>query len=167
MKRLLSSVLLFAALLLGNAAQAQETAYFTLTSSVDSTAWIALPPSAVAPATAGSNDERYMAAVADIGFSFHFGAENYSQFSCNSNSTVKLGSEQVRTGFYSTPFSLANYSQHMPKIIPFGADLAWEDTARHYIRYATVGAAPNRTLVIEMCLPTNYSTVRYNDTVKM
>lgn len=167
MKRLLSSVLLFAALLLGNAAQAQETAYFTLTSSVDSTAWIALPPSAVAPATAGSNDERYMAAVADIGFSFHFGAENYSQFSCNSNSTVKLGSEQVRTGYYSTPFSLANYSQHMPKIIPFGADLAWEDTARHYIRYATVGAAPNRTLVIEMCLPTNYSTVRYNDTVKM
>ncbi len=124
---------------------------------------------------AGSNDDA--SAVNDIGFTFYFDGQPYTQFSVSSNGLIGLGSQQVTpcwlnqlttpsgecdgTGGYD--FTLAN----VPHIAPFWDDLRIPDSRNDGfdsdISYGLIGEAPNRILVINFRdIETDYFNFNYS-----
>ncbi len=80
--------------------------------------------------------------VANIGFTFYFMGQAYSQFSINDNGNMRLGSTGIQGG---TPYSIPNTT--VPLLNPFGNDMRVGTDGR--VAFKVVGSAPNRVLVVQ------------------
>lgn len=131
-------------------ANAQESP-FAYSTGVDSSYWITL----TSPTNVFSNypllPNDAASQVMDMGFSFMFGTATYTQFSVNSNGQMRLGSQDIARSPYQGHFWSYNVQSNMPHITGMGYDAVNYDTSC-YIRYQTLGTAPNRVLVVEFML---------------
>jgi len=106
-----------------------------------------------------------VSAVYDLGFSFKFGATNYTQFSVNADGNLKFGETVTGTRNYNKPFSTDNdnVSTNAPKINFFGCDGYMPSEADGgYVKYEVLGTTPNRVCVIEFATSTYSSSSRGN-----
>ena len=85
--------------------------------------------------------------VKSIGFTFTFAGTDYTDYSVNTDGYIRLGTTNIGTSYYSTPFG-SNLSNDLPKIVAYGRDgyLTSED----YVYAQVFGSSPNRVLVIEI-----------------
>ena len=160
--------MLMALMIVPFASQAQLNAMYQFSTGVDATKWYTLTTDSVmlldaasftTSETATTGDSK-KTEVTNIGFTFSFAGVDYTQFSVNSDGTVRLGSTQVGTGAYSNPFSASNANTNAPKICGLGCDgcMVFGD----YIAYEVFGTAPERVCVIEVSTGTYNSTTRSN-----
>lgn len=91
----------------------------------------------------GANLDDTASAVTNIGFDFWFQGVRFTQFSANSNGDVRLGGVAVQGGSPYQALAQAGISL----LSPFSSDLRTHTTGR--VHFKVIGAAPNRTLVIE------------------
>ena len=136
------------------ATRAQDVSAYRLDTGVDSTMWIPLTSSATHISAIEGEDDEYSELI-NIGFTFMFGGESYTQFSCNSNGRMRLGS--VCSYYWLQPFTTltnATYND-LPFITAFGMDNTLEGSGAH-VMYELVGTAPNRIMVIEYFTPSVY-----------
>ena len=103
------------------------------------------------PTTILATEGDYSASsVQNLGFTFKFGATNYTQFSVNSDGNLRFGSTVTGTDNYRTPFSTDNIAQNSPKINFFGCDGYLPSSANGgYVKYEVLGTSPNRVGVVE------------------
>ena len=161
MKHKLSILMLLAALIVPWAAKAQTVTLesYGFTTGVDATKWVDMT-SATSLSFAASGDYA-VSTVQNIGFSFPFASETYTQFSVNSDGNLRLGSTVTGTSNYSTPFSSSNASVNNPKINFFGCDGYLDATYGHYVKMLnTVDASGDTLLVVEFSTGTYTSTTR-------
>lgn len=92
----------------------------------------------------GANLDDTASAVANIGFDFYFQGVRFSQFSANSNGLIRMGAVAVQGGSPYKPLAQAGQSL----ITAYGADQRTVVTTGK-VHFKVIGAAPNRTLVIE------------------
>ncbi|MBR3724067.1 MAG: hypothetical protein IKN11_01580, partial [Bacteroidales bacterium] len=93
----------------------------------------------------GNNTTTGMSNVCNIGFPFTLGATTHTQFSANTNGTVRLGSGIASPGFYNQP--LGSNISNGPKIEPFGRRGRYDNSC--YTRMALLGDSGSRVLVVE------------------
>ena len=167
MKAFLRSLTLVAALCVGWAANAQSLADYTYATGVDATKWVTITDSTNLLGT-GNADGR-ASSLQNIGFTFPFGEDVYTQFSVNSDGNLRLGSTVTGTGAYSTPFNTYANSNN-PKINFLGCDGYFLDTIHYVYAENTVDANNDSILAVEFCLGTYTSATRsqkYNWQVHM
>ena len=167
MKAFLRSLTLVAALCVGWAANAQSLADYTYATGVDATKWVTITDSTNLLGT-GNADGR-ASSLQNIGFTFPFGEDVYTQFSVNSDGNLRLGSTVTGTGAYSTPFN-TNANSNNPKINFLGCDGYFLDTIHYVYAENTVDANNDSILAVEFCLGTYTSATRsqkYNWQVHM
>ena len=167
MKAFLRSLTLVAALCVGWAANAQSLADYTYATGVDATKWVTITDSTNLLGT-GNADGR-ASSLQNIGFTFPFGEDVYTQFSVNSDGNLRLGSTVTGTGAYSTPFNTYANSNN-PKINFLGCDGYFLDTIHYVYAENTVDANNDSILAVEFCLGTFTSATRsqkYNWQVHM
>ena len=167
MKAFLRSLTLVAALCVGWAANAQSLADYTYATGVDATKWVTIADSTNLLGT-GNADGR-ASSLQNIGFTFPFGEDVYTQFSVNSDGNLRLGSTVTGTGAYSTPFNTYANSNN-PKINFLGCDGYFLDTIHYVYAENTVDANNDSILAVEFCLGTYTSATRsqkYNWQVHM
>ncbi len=167
MKAFLRSLTLVAALCVGWAANAQSLADYTYATGVDATKWVTIADSTNLLGT-GNADGR-ASSLQNIGFTFPFGEDVYTQFSVNSDGNLRLGSTVTGTGAYSTPFN-TNANSNNPKINFLGCDGYFLDTIHYVYAENTVDANNDSILAVEFCLGTYTSATRsqkYNWQVHM
>ena len=167
MKAFLRSLTLVAALCVGWAANAQSLADYTYATGVDATKWVTITDSTNLLGT-GNADSR-ASSLQNIGFTFPFGEDVYTQFSVNSDGNLRLGSTVTGTGAYSTPFN-TNANSNNPKINFLGCDGYFLDTIHYVFAENTVDANNDSILAVEFCLGTYTSATRaqkYNWQVHM
>ena len=137
------------------AMQAQEVQYYRMDTGSDTSMWITLSSSAThVLAVEGEDDET--SGLINIGFTFSFGGSSYTQFSCNSNGRLRLGSVPC-SNHWLLPFTELTDPMYndLPFITAFGMDNTLEGSGSH-VKYELVGTAPNRILVIEYRTPSEY-----------
>ena len=159
MRKVLQKLMLAVAVLLPLASQAQLNTYLFSTG-VDATRYYELTADSTV-LKVGSGQDSYATPVTNIGFTFNFAGVDYTQFSANSDGTVRLGSTVVGTGAYSTPFSATNAGTNAPKICGLGCD-GYLTSGGDYIAYQLFGTTGNHVLVIEISTGTYNSTTRDN-----
>lgn len=157
MKAFLRSLTLVAALCVGWAANAQSLADYTYATGVDATKWVTITDSTNLLGT-GNADGR-ASSLQNIGFTFPFGEDVYTQFSVNSDGNLRLGSTVTGTGAYSTPFN-TNANSNNPKINFLGCDGYFLDTIHYVYAENTVDANNDSILAVEFCLGTYTSATR-------
>lgn len=157
MKAFLRSLTLVAALCVGWAANAQSLADYTYATGVDATKWVTITDSTNLLGT-GNADGR-ASSLQNIGFTFPFGEDVYTQFSVNSDGNLRLGSTVTGTGAYSTPFN-TNANTNNPKINFLGCDGYFLDTIHYVYAENTVDANNDSILAVEFCLGTYTSATR-------
>ncbi len=166
MKRLFQSLVLVVLMALPWLSFAQFSTY-NFNTGVDQSRWIQLSTAAwdtTMPAS-GSGDS-FKTPVQSIGFSFEIGGTAYTQFSMNSDGCLRLGSTEVGTSYYTTPFNATNAAQNNPKIIGIGRDGRMRAYASPYadlgcyLKYEVVGTAPNRVLVAEFNVASYTTTIQ-------
>ena len=157
MKAFLRSLTLVAALCVGWAANAQSLADYTFATGVDATKWVTITDSTNLLGT-GNADGR-ASSLQNIGFTFPFGEDVYTQFSVNSDGNLRLGSTVTGTGAYSTPFN-TNANSNNPKINFLGCDGYFLDTIHYVYAENTVDANNDSILAVEFCLGTYTSATR-------
>lgn len=81
-------------------------------------------------------------AVTNIGFEFFFQGIRYTQFSVNSNGTLRLGATAVGSTLYDP---LAQNAQAL--ITAYGADQRTHSSGK--VHYRVTGTSPNRKLIVE------------------
>ena len=145
------------ALILPCATQAQSLLDYTFSTGTDATAWVTLSSSATEVSSIYDDDQG--SSLINIGFTFQFGGTDYTQWSCNSNGRVRLGSTAV-SNYWVNPFttsSLTNtsYGSDLPLLAAFGMDNTLAGSGV-WVKYEVVGTAPNRMLVIEYRTPSEY-----------
>ena len=158
--------MLVALMIVPFASQAQVGTYLFSTG-VDNTHWYTLTSDSTmlldalsfTTSTTASTGDSKRTDVANIGFTFNFGGVDYTQFSANSDGTVRLGSTQIVTSGYSSPFG-TNASSNTPKICGLGCDGCM--VAGDYIAYQLFGTEGNRVAVIEISTGTFTSSTRGN-----
>ena len=143
--------LLFMALMVPWMTQAQDLGTYTFHTGVDASKWVVLD--ATATELLGASNDDAASSVANIGFDFPFGEDTYSQFSVNSNGSMRLGAGAMGTSYSYGQF---NNSDYMPKISGCAADLG--TCTGGYIKYQLVGTAPERVLVVEYKLGHTWSS---------
>ena len=163
-KHLQKLLLIVAMMVVPWVTQAQSLSDYAFSTGTDSTAWVTLSSSATA-VTAAYDDDSY-SSVMSIGFTFEFAGVSYTQWSCNSNGRVRLGSTCV-SEYWVNPFTTASltdnsYGSDTPLISAFGMDNTLAGTGV-WLKYEVVGTAPNRMLVIEYRTPSEYD--EYGDLV--
>ncbi|NII29246.1 hypothetical protein HB364_29475 [Pseudoflavitalea sp. X16] len=89
----------------------------------------------------GSSDDG-VTNVADIGFSFSYGCNTYTQFKASTNGWLSLGDNSITA----LPTNAMNTTGSGPVIAPLWDDLR---TASNGITYSVTGTAPNRVLTVE------------------
>ena len=156
--------MLLMALLVPWAARAQNLSdSYAFTTGVDSTAWMTLSSSAteiLTPASSGSDSKASL--VTNLGFTFTFAGVDYTQFSVNTDGTLRFGSTVVTTGSYGTPFGSSNITANQPKICALGCD-GYMKTGG-YGKYEVVVDDNGDTVgVMEMQTSTYNSTSRPGD----
>ena len=143
LKRMLSVLAL--SLLLGAEMQAQKIVdTWGFTTGVDTSLWMDIT-GMDSTIIDGNNTTTGMSNVCNIGFPFTLGATTHTQFSANTNGTVKLGSGIVSPGSYNQP--LGSNISNGPKIEPFGWRGRYDDSC--YTRMALLGDSGSRVLVVE------------------
>ncbi|MBP5541806.1 MAG: fibronectin type III domain-containing protein, partial [Bacteroidales bacterium] len=151
-KHLLQNLLLIAALLVPWSTQAQMLSDYTFSTGVDATKWITLTSPTTIFST-GVDDNA--SSLYNIGFSFPFGDDSYTQFSVSSNGIFKLGSPAASSSTTAGQFNSSNYTTSLPKICGVAKDIGTAGTG--YVRYQLTGTAPNRVLVCEYLMGYTYS----------
>jgi hypothetical protein len=91
----------------------------------------------------GSNNDDTPSAVQNIGFTFRFEGNAYTQFSVSPDGWIRLGGGAASNEFTNSVISTTN----IPKIYPYWDDLATGTNGN--VRYQVTGTAPNRILVVE------------------
>ena len=157
MKAFLRSLTLVAALCVGWAANAQSLADYTYATGVDATKWVTITDSTNLLGT-GNADGR-ASSLQNIGFTFPFGEDVYTQFSVNSDGNLRLGSTVTGTSAYTTPFN-TNANSNNPKINFLGCDGYFLDTIHYVYAENTVDANNDSILAVEFCLGTYTSSTR-------
>lgn len=152
MLKFLRTFAMAAMLLLPFASQAQLNTYLFSTG-VDNTMWYTLTNDSTV-LKVGSGNDSYATPVTNIGFTFNLAGTDYTQFSANSDGTLRFGSTAVGTGSYSNPLSATNAGTNAPKVCGLGCD-GWLPTGG-YIAYQLFGTEGSRVLVVEI------STRTYN-----
>ena len=137
---------------------AQTLGEYSFSTGVDANKWITISDSTNLLVT-GTNDSRY-SAVENIGFTFPFAEDVYTQFSVNSDGNLRLGPTVTGTGSYSNPFNSSNSNTNSPKINFFGCDGYYLDTIHYVYAENTVDANNNSFLCVEFCLGTYTSATR-------
>ena len=165
MKKFLRTLML-AAMFLPFVSQAQLSAVYQFSTGIDNTRWYTLTSDSVmlldaasfTTSTTATTGDSKRTDVTNIGFSFYFAGTNYTQFSVNSDGTVRLGATQVGTGSYTTPFSASNANTNAPKICGLGCDgcMVYGD----YIAYQLFGTEGSRVAVIEVSTGTYTAATR-------
>jgi Carboxypeptidase regulatory-like domain/Fibronectin type III domain/G8 domain len=89
-----------------------------------------------------ANTDDTASSLTNIGFDFYFMGARYTQFSVNENGVLRLGAS-AQTGSPYQPLAQAG----IPIITAYGADQRTHTTGS--VRFKVIGAAPNRTLVVE------------------
>ena len=112
--------------------------------------------------SATSHDD-HASSVYNIGFTFYIEGTGYTQFSVNSNGQIKLGSTEIGTSPYSTPFNVSNAASNAPKIIGIGRDIS---TTPDGIKYGVYGSYPNRIFVCQFSMAASTSANSSNIDVK-
>ena len=155
MKKHLQLLALLVALFVPWATQAQDVQDYLFSTDTSSSAWITLSNSASTVSGISQEDDAN-SGVMNIGFTFQFAGTNYTQWSCNSNGRVRLGSTAVDYG-YTPPFSgqYTAYTADLPLIAPFTGDFDTYST-NGGARYELTGTAPNRIFVIQFALDPNW-----------
>ncbi|MBW3131017.1 T9SS-dependent choice-of-anchor J family protein [Hymenobacter profundi] len=104
-------------------------------------------------ATANTDDAN--SAAQNIGFSFRYNAQNFTQFVLNTNGYLRLGSAAPSTAyFFSDPDKItggplnSTNAADVNLLLPFNEDLTAGTSPTEY-RTATTGAAPNRVCTIQ------------------
>ena len=156
MKAFLRSLILIVALCAGCVANAQSLDEYLFSTGVDTNKWINLSSYTDVSVT-GSGDS-WASSVMNIGFSFPFDEDVYTQYSVNSDGNLRLGSTVTGTSAYSSPFSSSNSNTNCPKINFFGCD-CYLVLNTHYIHSQLFG---DTLLVVEYCLGPYSSTYRNN-----
>ena len=143
LKRMLSVLAL--SLLLGAEMQAQKIVdTWGFTTGVDTTLWMDIT-GMDSTIIDGNNTTTGMSNVCNIGFPFTLGATTHTQFSANTNGTIKLGQGIASPGSYNQP--LGSNISNGPKIEPFGRRGRYDDSC--YTRMALLGDSGSRVLVVE------------------
>lgn len=124
---------------------------------VDATKWVTITDSTNLLGT-GNADGR-ASSLQNIGFTFPFGEDVYTQFSVNSDGNLRLGSTVTGTSAYSTPFN-TNANSNNPKINFLGCDGYFLDTIHYVYAENTVDANNDSILAVEFCLGTFTSATR-------
>ena len=159
MKKILLLTLML--LTLGLSGFAQTLADYTFTTGTDANKWQTLTTT-TSLITPGAGDYG-VTTVHDIGFSFTFGSEAYTQFSVNADGNLRFGPTVTGTSNYSTPFSSSNANINAPKINMLGCDGFLSDSGHVY--HEVIGTAPNRVCVIEIFTST-YTTSSRNSVLR-
>ena len=161
----LSRLFIVAVLCLPLALSAQLSAVYQFTTGVDNTQWYTLTPDSTV-LKVGTGNDSYASPVTDIGFTFNFAGVDYTQFSVNSDGTVRLGSTAVTASYYNTPFSSSYANYNNPKICGLGCDgylvAATSASPADYIAYQVFGSAGEHVLVIEISTGTYATATRNN-----
>ena len=150
------------------ASQAQLSAIYEFSTGVDNSMWYTLTSDSVmlidassfTNSTSATTGDGKKTDVTNIGFTFTFAGVEYTQFSANSDGTVRLGETQIGTSNYTTPFSAANAGANAPKICGLGCDGCM--VLGDYIAYQLFGNEGSRVAVIEISTGTYNSTTRAN-----
>ena len=145
---------LVASVMVSGALRAQDfdLGLYNFSTGVDASRWVTLTSNAnFCP----SGDEA-ASDLQPIGFAFPLADGIYTQYSVNSNGTLKLGSSRIGTGTYSSPFSGGNANAHSPKIAGMGCD-GYVVSGTHYVYGQTFG---DSLLVVEFCEGTYSSGTR-------
>ena len=154
MKKQLHVLALFAALLLPWTTNAQVTlADYTFSTGTDATMWISTS-NWTNIWTTYHDDEA--SSLYNLGISFPFGDETYTQFSVSSNGLFKLGSPAANSGTTAGQFTSSYYTTSLPKICGIARDLGTGSNG--YVRYALTGTAPNRVFVCEFAMGYTYGS---------
>ena len=159
MQKHLQRLLLIAAMLLVPwVTQAQTLDEYSFSTGTNTSKWIAVPTTLTSLITPGAGDYG-VSSVHNLGFSFPFGEDSYTQFSVNSDGNLKFGSSVTGTSNYSSPFSSSNASVNNPKINFFGCDGYCDNS--HYVRYLHTADTNGDSLgVVEFCMGTYTSATR-------
>ena len=86
---------------------------YGFTTGVDTSKWVDM--TSAGPILTPSGSDGLASSVLDIGFSFPFGSQTYTQYSVNTDGNLRLGSTVTATGSYTTPFSSSFSNQNNRK----------------------------------------------------
>ena len=111
-------LLIVATMLVPWVTQAQTLGEYTYSTGIDTSKWIDM--STATQILTPSGHDGLASSVQNIGFSFPFGEDGYTQYSVNTDGNLRLGSTATTTLNYSTPFSASNANVNNPKINAFG-----------------------------------------------
>ena len=150
MKKLLLRLLL-AVMLVPWAMQAQDLVDYTFRTGVDTSKWI--PLTSGATQIFGTSQDDVASAVINIGFNFSFGEDTYSQFSVNTNGSMRLGATAMGS---SSSYGQFGNTGYMPKISGCAKDIG--TCSNGYIKYEVIGTAPTRVLVVEHKMGNTYTS---------
>jgi hypothetical protein len=148
-KVLASFTLVLALVLISGNLNAQLSSNYSFSTNSDGSLTLDLNANAI-DMTAGTTQligaglDASASPVTGIPFSFLFMGTNFTQFSINDDGLVQLGGTAVGTNIY----TITGGTAALPRIAGFNADLR-TGTTNGKVHYKVVGAAPNRTLVIE------------------
>lgn len=160
MKTLLRILFLSAAFCVGSLLNAQSLSDYTYSTGNSATKWVSL--TTTNNLLAGSSADSRSSSLQNIGFTFPYGLDDYTQFSVNSDGNLRLGPVATGTGSYSTPFGSASVNTNSPKINFFGCDGYIVDTLHYVYAENTVDPNGDSLLVVEFCLGTYNTTTRGN-----
>ena len=145
--------LLFMGLMVPWMTQAQDLVDYTVRTGVDSTKWMTLTSGATQ--IFGTSTDDQASSVMNIGFNFAFGEDTYSQFSVNSNGSMRLGSVAMGSSSSYGQFG-TNANEYTPKISGCAKDIG--TCSNGHIKYEVFGTAPARTLVVEYKMGYTYNS---------
>ncbi len=160
MFKFFQKMLLVAALCVPWWAQAQTVTLenYGFTTGVDTSKWVDM--TSAGQILTPSGVDGLASSVLDIGFSFPFGSQTYTQYSVNTDGNLRLDSTVTATGSYTTPFSSSYSNQNNPKINAFGCD-GYGVSGSHYVKALLQELTDGDTmLAVEFCMGTYNSTTR-------
>lgn len=153
-------LMLLVAIALPTASQAQTLDEYTFATGTNASLWINVPSTATQLIGASAGDDS-ASPVTDLGFSFPFGENVYTQFSVNTDGNLRLGNTATGTNAYSNPFGSGTATTNAPKINYFACD-GYSSTG-HYVRYLHTQASNGDSVgVVEFCLGTYNTVTRSN-----
>ena len=160
MKKLLFFFTTLMLLCLSVAVNAQSLADYTFSTGQDQNKWITLSSNATS-IVASSDDAN--SAKTDIGFTFSFGDNSYTQFWANSNGVFSFNSSTATD--YNPAFADnswgGGYTNSQPKICGITRDMSTRSNG--YVKYELTGTTPNRVLVCEFKLTPTSSAMSEGD----
>ena len=154
--KFLAPVLLLMALTVSWASQAQRLGDYSFQTGNDASKWVELTSTTN---LITSNGDSYASTLQNIGFTFPFAGQNYTQFSVNTDGNLRLGSTVTGVGNYSTPFSSSNANTNNPKINAMGCD-GYKTDSGYVHAELVINDDGDSMLVVEFAMSTYNSTSR-------